>query len=127
MAEANGYWTEQIHVIFKERCAARYPFYLESEDEAPVLEVAGLFNPVDGKLWAASTALKRLKDVIGEVTDWSTLSSFLPDGWQVDPKKRRSAIASSFTAMLELARRGELEIRQDKTFDPIYLRQRPTQ
>ena len=35
---------------------------------------------------------------------------------------RRSALASTFAAMLELARAGRIELRQDRAFGPIYLR-----
>ena len=34
----------------------------------------------------------------------------------------RSALAATFAATLELARRGRIELRQDRTFGPIYLR-----
>ncbi|MEM0990025.1 MAG: ScpA family protein [Pseudomonadota bacterium] len=80
------------------------------------------FDP--SEVMAVDAALERLKGLIGDMVEWSTLVSFLPDGWQIEPAKRRSAIASSFTAMLELARRGEVEIRQGETFAPIYLRRR---
>ena len=39
-----------------------------------------------------------------------------------DPLLLRSATASTFTAGLELAKQGKLEIRQDGLFRPIYLR-----
>jgi len=35
---------------------------------------------------------------------------------------RRSALASTFAATLELARSGRIELRQDRIFGPIYLR-----
>jgi len=35
---------------------------------------------------------------------------------------RRSARASSFSASLELAREGRLEIRQERAFAPLWLR-----
>ncbi len=35
---------------------------------------------------------------------------------------RRSARASSFSASLELVREGKIEIRQEKTFAPIWIR-----
>ena len=35
---------------------------------------------------------------------------------------RRSALASSFVAALELARLGKAEIRQEDTFGPLHLR-----
>ena len=37
---------------------------------------------------------------------------------------RRSVTASSFTASLELAREGLLELRQEGPFRPIYLKRR---
>jgi segregation and condensation protein A len=80
------------------------------------------FDPRE--VFSVEAALERLKSLVGSVPDWSTLVSFLPEGWNLEPAKRRSAIASSFTAMLELAKRGEVEIRQDKTFAPIFLRAR---
>ena len=76
------------------------------------------------EVYAIDEALARLKELVGRVPDWGTLVSYLPEGWGVDPAKRRSAIASSFSAMLELAKRGDLEIRQDGVFAPIYLRGR---
>jgi segregation and condensation protein A len=69
-------------------------------------------------------ALERLKGMLGVAIEWGRLASFLPEGWELEPARRRSAVASTFAASLELARRGEIEIRQDKTFAPIYLRAR---
>ena len=46
----------------------------------------------------------------------------LPAGRPQDPQFRRSALASSFLAALELARRGRLEIAQDEPFAPIRLK-----
>ncbi len=52
---------------------------------------------------------------------WTTLQSFLPENIK-DPLMLRSATASTFTAGLEMAKQGKLEIRQDGLFRPIYLR-----
>ena len=52
---------------------------------------------------------------------WTTLQSFLPEEI-TDPLHYRSSVASTFTAGLELAKQGKLEIRQDGPFRPIYLR-----
>jgi segregation and condensation protein A len=48
------------------------------------------------------------------------LENFLPS--TQDPQFRRSALASSFLAMLELARRGRLEFAQEEAFAPIRLK-----
>src|SRR3954466_6980603 len=65
-------------------------------------------------------ALDRLGKMIGMALKWTLLESFLPD--TEDLQLRRSALASSFLAALELARRGRLEIAQDGPFAPIRLK-----
>lgn len=80
------------------------------------------FDPAS--VMSVETAFERLKKLIGKIPEWSTLAGFLPEGWALEPARRRTAMASSFTALLELARRGEIEIRQETTFAPIYLRDR---
>ena len=65
-------------------------------------------------------AIERVARMVGTALDWTFLESFLPQ--TQDPQFRRSALASSFLAMLELARRGRLEFVQDETFGPIRLK-----
>ena len=65
-------------------------------------------------------AIQRVSALIGQALDWTMLEAFLPITG--DPAYRRSALASSFVAALELARRGRLDIAQDAAFSPIRLR-----
>ena len=65
-------------------------------------------------------AIERVGKMIGMALDWTLLESFLPS--TDDPQLRRSALASSFLAALELARRGRLELAQDEPFAPIRLK-----
>jgi segregation and condensation protein A len=65
------------------------------------------------------TALHRLEAMLGVTLDWTDLASLLPPG---DDDFRRSALASSFVAALELARTGRADLRQEATFAPLYLR-----
>jgi segregation and condensation protein A len=65
-------------------------------------------------------AIERVSRMIGTAIEWTFLESFLPAGQ--DPQFRRSALASSFLAALELARRGRLEIAQEEAFAPIRLK-----
>jgi segregation and condensation protein A len=54
------------------------------------------------------------------VPGWRVLSSFLPRELE-GTLLWKSAMASTFTASLELCREGALRIRQDGAFGPIYL------
>lgn len=65
-------------------------------------------------------AIRRVSALVGAAIDWTALESFLPEGQ--DAAMRRSALASSFVAALELAKQGQLEIRQEAIFAPIFLR-----
>ncbi|MEO1045620.1 MAG: ScpA family protein [Pseudomonadota bacterium] len=67
-------------------------------------------------------ALERVSAMIGVALDWTALSAFLPP--QAHGELRRSALASSFAAALELARNGRIELKQDETFGPLQLRVR---
>lgn len=72
-------------------------------------------------LHTVEAAVQRLSAMLGVAMEWRTLEAFLPlvTG---DPVMQRSAWASTFAAGLQLAKEGALDIRQDQTFGPIYLR-----
>ncbi len=70
-------------------------------------------------------ALDRLRGMIGYIGDWTDLADFLPDGWNTQAARRRSATAATFAASLELARQGQIEIRQSDPFAPIRFRRKP--
>nr|WP_259919640.1 ScpA family protein [Jannaschia sp. M317] len=75
-------------------------------------------------VWTMEEALERMRPLMGTTLDWTDILAFLPDGWDADPARRRSATASTFAATLELAKGGGLEIRQDDIFGPIRIRRR---
>ncbi|MDR3514302.1 MAG: ScpA family protein [Azospirillaceae bacterium] len=69
-------------------------------------------------------ALVRLRFTLGQIPDWTVLSSFLPSLAGTGPLVRRSVMAAHFAASLELAKAGDIELRQDGAFAPIFLRRR---
>jgi segregation and condensation protein A len=69
-------------------------------------------------------ALQRLGRFLGRVPDWRELTRFLPRD-AGEEQFRRSALAATFAAALELARDGRVELRQDHAFGPIWLRSPP--
>lgn len=77
-----------------------------------------------GEVYTMEQALERMRGLLGTATDWITLSAWLPDDWAREGKRRRSAMAASFAAGLELVKAGRLSMRQEAHFQPIYLRQR---
>jgi segregation and condensation protein A len=65
-------------------------------------------------------ALARVERLLGTSIHWCELESFLPE--TQDAEFRKSALASSFVAALELARKGKLELDQKAAFEPLYIR-----
>jgi len=65
-------------------------------------------------------AIHRLEAMLGARLEWTALEAFLPE--TQDPGYRKSALASSFVATLELARLGKVSLRQDAVFAPLYVR-----
>ena len=79
----------------------------------------------DRPVMTLDAAIDRVSAMLGVNLDWMELRRFLPvpngSDW-ADPRLRRSALASSFVAALELARLGRAEMRQDAVFGPLHLR-----
>jgi segregation and condensation protein A len=78
-------------------------------------------------LMSTEMALERLTKMLGNLprkgrgSVWASLQSFLPEGMK-DKLYARSAMASTFTAGLELVKQGRAELKQDGPFRPIYVR-----
>ena len=66
------------------------------------------------------SALDRVSAMLGVTLDWMRLEEFLPP--HAEARLRKSALASSFVAALELARLGKAELAQDEVFGPLRLR-----
>lgn len=66
-------------------------------------------------------ARARLERALGAIPDWRPLTRFLPPGW-ANGVKRRSGLASTFSATLELVRDGRLTVRQMAPFGELFLR-----
>ena len=83
------------------------------------------YRPKPRRLWSVQEAISRLGRVLGELPSWAVLQHFLPDGEvgaELDSVERRTALASTLVAGLEMARGGGLELRQERAFGPIMLR-----
>jgi len=98
--------------------------YGQSRSKAAIRNVK-IPKPLVMSLDEARSRLRRALQNVGidNPVDWTSLESILPSSDDlVDDIPRASIRASSLVAGLELAKLGELEIRQAGTFKPIYVR-----
>lgn len=89
------------------------------------LKRAGLrsYKPIQVPVLHIEEARERLERILGSIGSWSGLSRFLPPEWS-GGSKRRSGLASTLLASLELTRDGKLEMRQLTPYSEIYIRDR---
>ncbi len=83
----------------------------------------GTLKIIRRPIYSLEDALQRLTGLIGTMVDWTVLLEFLPEELK-DMASGRSALASMFVATLELARKGDVDIKQLETYGPIYVRRR---
>jgi segregation and condensation protein A len=74
-------------------------------------------------VWSLKEAREELERLLGINIDWAPLDALIAE-FLVEPELRKTALASSFTATLEMTREGALEIRQAKSFAPLFVRRR---
>lgn len=69
-------------------------------------------------------ALDRMRGLLGYMGAWADLTTFLPADWNESPARRRSATAAHFAAVLEMAKRGQVDLKQSEIFAPLLLRRK---
>lgn len=83
---------------------------------------AAFYQPKQRKLFKIEDMLERLATMIGLTKDWISISTFMPLDDLSDYLLSKSAISSTFGAFLELAKQGQVDLKQDSNFGPIYMR-----
>ncbi len=73
--------------------------------------------------WSIKEAREAIERLVGAMDEWGAFDMWL-ERYLATAETRRSVRASSFTASLELARDGRIELRQDEAFTPLYVRRR---
>jgi len=83
------------------------------------------YTPFVRTVWSLQEARETLIRLIGDTMDWTPLDAYLSE-YLAAPEDRATVIASSFASSLELARQGQLELRQTLAFGPLLMRRRRT-
>ena len=82
------------------------------------------YQVVRSPVYMIEEARERLGRTLGQLPEWAVLTRFLPLEWRIGERKR-SAIASTFSACLEFARDGKIQLRQLAPFGEIFIKDRP--
>jgi segregation and condensation protein A len=112
---------EELAVVAVPRWQIGLYDFLRAYGEVHRRHSAGVLAIEPSAFQSMQEALERLARLLGRAANWRELSSFLPPALD-GADSRRSHLAASFAAALELARLGRVELRQDRAFGPIWLR-----
>ena len=79
------------------------------------------YRPKPMVYFSVQEALARVTRLLGSQPDWASLEQFLPEDL-VEGLPRWAAISATLIAGLEMAKHGQLDLRQDEKFGPIMMR-----
>jgi segregation and condensation protein A len=72
-------------------------------------------------VWSLVEAREALERMVGQFNDWVALDGYLIR-YMVEPAMRPTVLASALSATLEMVREGQLVLRQDAAFAPLWVR-----
>ena len=67
--------------------------------------------------------IKQIKDKMSLIDDWKKIQELIPKSFKDSNKFKRTGLASIFSASLELAKDGVINLMQKKLFEDIYIRE----
>ena len=68
--------------------------------------------------------IKRIKEFFGKLSDWKDLSELIPNNFKSTKNLKRTGKAGIFAGSLELAKEGNISIKQKELFDNIYIKEK---
>ena len=67
--------------------------------------------------------IKTIRSFFGKLLDWKNINELVPNNYKKNKNLRRTGVSGLFSGSLELAKEGNLSIKQKKLFDDIYIKE----
>ena len=82
------------------------------------------YKPAAPRVYGLEQARKRLSKIASRLTGWERFDGLLPDESELgsEAPNKASITASSLLAALEITKEGDTHLRQDGTYEPIWMR-----
>ena len=74
-------------------------------------------------VFTTESGIQRIKEFFGKLIDWKNIEDLIPSNFKSIKKFKKTGKAGIFAGSLELVKEGDLNIKQDKLFDDIYIRE----
>jgi segregation and condensation protein A len=83
-------------------------------------------NLITKNYYSIENAIERIRELYNSYKDWTPINTFFPkfSGTQIFKNEFKIAMISTISASLELAKQGEVNLKQEKEFGEILLKKR---
>jgi segregation and condensation protein A len=74
-------------------------------------------------VYTTEDGIKRIRGFFGKLLDWKNIDDLIPENFKKGHQNKKTGKAGIFAGSLELVKEGNLNIRQNKLFDNIYIKE----
>ena len=74
-------------------------------------------------VFTTEEGINRIKEFFGKLNDWKNIDELLPKNFSESKNLKRSSKAGIFSGSLELAKEGNISIKQNNLFDDIFIKE----
>tara|TARA_B100000795_G_scaffold266809_1_gene250586 strand:- start:255 stop:995 length:741 start_codon:yes stop_codon:yes gene_type:complete len=74
-------------------------------------------------VFSTEDGIKTIRNFFGKLLDWKNLNDLIPKNFKNGTKYKKTGKAGIFAGSLELVKEGNLQIKQEKLFDEIYIKE----
>ncbi len=75
-------------------------------------------------VFTTEEGIKRIKEFFGKLNDWKNINDLLPENFLKSSNFKRTGKAGIFAGSLELAKEGNISIKQRNLFDDIFIKEK---
>ncbi|HEY1929731.1 MAG TPA: ScpA family protein [Caulobacteraceae bacterium] len=112
---------EVVKIVSRRRLEGDLLELMTAYAEVRTRDEESSYRPQPVEAYRLDDARERLRTLLPSLMEWTTLTDVAPSG-DCGAPSAASRVASTLSAALELAREGDLELRQAAHFDPLYMR-----
>ncbi len=74
-------------------------------------------------VFTTEDGIKRIKEFFGRLKNWKNIDDLIPQNFKKSLQNQKTGKAGIFAGSLELAKEGNLTIKQNKLFDDLYIKE----
>ena len=73
-------------------------------------------------VFTTEDGINRIKRFLNNLNDWKNINALYPENFMKSKDRKKTGIAGLFAGSLELSKEGNLQIKQEKIFDDIFIK-----